>query len=177
MSVERDQVQLLRGNPGVAARTEKAAKMLAELLKHTAEAHHKYETAQGKPDDDWQGWYANHILSDLNHIKTILAATDSAVSAFEQTKKLTEPRVKVPMERLNDRDDLVLQCNSEDCRFKQSCANHRSAGDFRTEDGFTPDVIKEGDDYLCTQMVTGNAGALLGDMVSTVWSETEQKAG
>lgn len=29
-------------------------------------------------------------------------------------------------------------CASKDCRFKRECANHVTAGEFRSEDGFTP---------------------------------------
>ncbi len=33
-----------------------------------------------------------------------------------------------------------IDCCSEDCKFHQSCAVHASAGDFRMEDGFTPEL-------------------------------------
>lgn len=31
-----------------------------------------------------------------------------------------------------------LVCENSDCYYKRECANHRSAGDFRTEDGIKP---------------------------------------
>ena len=44
-----------------------------------------------------------------------------------------------------------FSCLSNDCKFQKSCANHRSAGDYRSEDGFQPDVIaKEGVVYCLT---------------------------
>lgn len=33
-----------------------------------------------------------------------------------------------------------IDCNSEDCIFRKECANHASAGDFRSEGGFTPEL-------------------------------------
>ena len=33
-------------------------------------------------------------------------------------------------------------CLSSDCRFKSECANHTTAGDFRTESGFTPKLFE-----------------------------------
>lgn len=35
---------------------------LASLLKQAADAHHAFEIASGKPDEDWPGWYAEWML-------------------------------------------------------------------------------------------------------------------
>lgn len=42
-----------------------------------------------------------------------------------------------------------LNCESEDCPFRKECAQHTTAGDFRSESGFSPKVEKVGDDYFC----------------------------
>jgi hypothetical protein len=45
----------------------------------------------------------------------------------------------------------LIVCKSRDCRYKRECANHTTAGDFRTEDGFTPRMCEgENDKWLCT---------------------------
>lgn len=45
----------------------------------------------------------------------------------------------------------LIVCKSRDCRYKRECANHTTAGDFRTEDGFTPRMCQdENDNWLCT---------------------------
>lgn len=33
-----------------------------------------------------------------------------------------------------------IECNSEGCKFRRNCAVHGSAGDFRMEGGFTPQL-------------------------------------
>ncbi len=33
-----------------------------------------------------------------------------------------------------------IYCGEEDCIYKRTCANHVSAGDYRMEDGFTPEL-------------------------------------
>lgn len=42
-----------------------------------------------------------------------------------------------------------IGCLSKDCKFLKSCANHVSAGDYRTEDGFKPDLIEENGERIC----------------------------
>lgn len=45
----------------------------------------------------------------------------------------------------------LIVCKSRYCRYERECANHLTAGDFRTEDGFTPRICKsENDKWLCT---------------------------
>jgi len=40
-------------------------------------------------------------------------------------------------------------CLSEECKYTKTCANHASAGDYRDEDGFTPDLVIEHGEYVC----------------------------
>lgn len=42
-----------------------------------------------------------------------------------------------------------IYCLSNKCVYKRECANHTSAGDFMVEDGFTPEIEKIGEDYIC----------------------------
>lgn len=35
------------------------------LLRAAAEAHHVYEAKLGHPDENWQGWYANHMADQI----------------------------------------------------------------------------------------------------------------
>jgi hypothetical protein len=50
----------------------------------------------------------------------------------------------------------VVICKSHDCQFEACCANHETAGDFRTMDGFTPALVRHGPEWGCETM-----GALL----------------
>jgi hypothetical protein len=40
-------------------------------------------------------------------------------------------------------------CLSETCIYNRECANHASAGDYRTEDGFTPELDLQGNQWVC----------------------------
>lgn len=41
-------------------------------------------------------------------------------------------------------------CHSNTCRFKSECANHTTAGDFRTKGGFTPELFRRfADHWAC----------------------------
>ena len=40
-------------------------------------------------------------------------------------------------------------CNSKDCPYRRGCANHSSAGDYRTDDGFSPELVRLGSDIYC----------------------------
>ena len=42
----------------------------------------------------------------------------------------------------------ALQCNDE-CIFSGSCAIHKTAGEFRSEDGFSPEIRLEDDIFFC----------------------------
>jgi hypothetical protein len=37
---------------------------LAAALKRAAEAHHEYEQTTGKPDPNWQQWYAEYMARE-----------------------------------------------------------------------------------------------------------------
>jgi len=55
-------------------------------------------------------------------------------------------------------------CKSEDCPHKRDCANHDTAGDYRTEDGMRPDLRQVGDHWECSQAFEAeNFGAVLLD--------------
>jgi hypothetical protein len=42
----------------------------------------------------------------------------------------------------------AIICLEETCLYRKNCANHVSAGDFRSEDGFTPELnLKQGNVY------------------------------
>lgn len=36
-----------------------------------------------------------------------------------------------------------------DCSYKRECAQHCSAGDFRLEDGFSPELVRIGEEIHC----------------------------
>jgi hypothetical protein len=42
-----------------------------------------------------------------------------------------------------------IDCLSKDCAFRKECANHETAGDYRSEDGFTPDLYEKNGGYFC----------------------------
>jgi hypothetical protein len=42
-----------------------------------------------------------------------------------------------------------IDCLSKTCSFRKECANHESAGDYRSEDGFRPDLFEKNGEYFC----------------------------
>jgi hypothetical protein len=42
-----------------------------------------------------------------------------------------------------------IDCLEDSCPFMRECANHTTAGDYRSEDGFTPDLHREGGVFFC----------------------------
>lgn len=55
-------------------------------------------------------------------------------------------------------------CLEENCSYKYECANHHTAGDFRTEDGLTPLLKMIDAKWTCTKKPTSTGmGAVLYD--------------
>lgn len=42
-----------------------------------------------------------------------------------------------------------LTCYEKNCSYDKSCANHVTAGDYRMEGGFSPDLVKENEEIYC----------------------------
>lgn len=59
---------------------------------------------------------------------------------------------------------LGIICREAECPLSRECANHESAGDYRCEDGMTPDIVFIDNHFLCRKMDTHyNRGALIYD--------------
>lgn len=41
------------------------------------------------------------------------------------------------------------ECTSETCLFRFECAQHRTAGDYRSEDGFSPEIHRSNGKVYC----------------------------
>lgn len=54
-------------------------------------------------------------------------------------------------------------CHSKECGLRSECANHATAGDFRTEDGETPNLFMDAErNIFCDRTTDGGAqGAML----------------
>jgi len=71
----------------------------------------------------------------------------------------TKTMVKVPVEIFRK----FPECQAT-CPYSSECANHVTAGDFRTEGGDTPDLTKIEEDWWCSKAPKANgAGAVLTD--------------
>jgi hypothetical protein len=58
-------------------------------------------------------------------------------------------------------DGQIPTCYDESCPHAGSCANHDTAGNFRTEDGLTPNLTKILGVWMCDQNPRLNNGARL----------------
>jgi hypothetical protein len=77
---------LLEGTPPEHVVALTPARLMT-LLRDASTAHHAYEQQLGKPDPDWQGWYAAHMVDtmtdeDINmnakKVKAMLVAAEKA---------------------------------------------------------------------------------------------------
>jgi hypothetical protein len=97
------------------------------------------------------------MLSELDRAKHI------ANKMIEQIAEKKSPGVEIKI-KLYDLGGI--DCLEKDCPFKQDCANHETAGDFRNEDGFTPDLYVVDGNFFCRSKKAGkssetNCGALV----------------
>ena len=50
------------------------------------------------------------------------------------------------------------------CEYVKNCANHCTAGDYRSQDGDTPDLLKTGDEWFCSKKPSNDGlGVSMGD--------------
>jgi|694.fasta_scaffold04876_22 hypothetical protein len=84
-------------------------------------------------------------------VKSVINALDRAKSiASEMLDKIENKVNKAPHQISVKVYDLGgIDCLEGSCPFKKECANHETAGDFRSEDGFTPELYKEGEVFFC----------------------------
>lgn len=75
-------------------------------------------------------------------------------------KEQAEKRATIPVE-IEESSYGTPICVSKNCPEKKSCANHTTAGDFREEDGFTPNLHLIGGKWLCEQKPTQAHGILI----------------
>ncbi len=70
--------------------------------------------------------------------------------------------MKVPVELIGPQKRFPL-CKASDsqCVSTEECANHETAGDFRTEDGLTPDLRQVGEGWECSGNPRDHDGAVL----------------
>lgn len=82
------------------------------------------------------------------------------------------------MERLNkgpkylkvnvDDDSKTPICIEQGCPFWNKCAQHETAGDYRSEGGFTPDLYHKNGEWVCKMVPTTSSGML-------VWCDKHNK--
>ena len=81
-------------------------------------------------------------------------------------------------ERLPKKDFVLVGneiiCENQNCPLRSECANHTTAGEFRTEGGLKPNLIKSGKGYICEQTETSGSG--LAGLEGTKWDKVP-KAG
>lgn len=114
----------------------------AEVIKTLLEERLlKQITIHGDKTDELQA-YLEMLKVDSDIAKKV------ALTAIKPAKV---KRKKVPIHVWNEGG---IDCDSEDCHWSRECANHRTAGEFRSEDGFTPRLTKTGDDWFCASYHT-----------------------
>lgn len=57
--------------------------------------------------------------------------------------------MKIPYDNRLTKQYQAVICLSKDCPWTRECANHTSAGDFRSEGGFSPELYLESGEVHC----------------------------
>ena len=97
----------------------------------------------------------NSLLADGTPVVEVRAMLDyiETEMKYAATLCMMERRIKdvnewaVPVEVHGE----YPACLADDCPRHKECANHTSAGDFRSLDGDTPTLTKVGSEWLCTK--------------------------
>lgn len=105
-----------------------------------------------------EGLALQHYLASEVDIEVVFALLGVQVK-----KQKADRQLQVPVEIGLINGNFPL-CYEETCPHKRECANHLTAGDFRTDDGATPQLKKVNDIWVCTQTPKHeDAGAILAD--------------
>lgn len=94
--------------------------------------------------------------------EVLKAFVDKAKGVLDELVSLTvEDRVLV--KNLNAGSSTPhLDCGEDSCLFVKTCAQHSSAGDFRSEGGMTPDLAWVNNQWYCSKKETDrDIGAIL----------------
>lgn len=65
------------------------------------------------------------------------------------------------MEQMKRWSDTAFFCQSKTCEFIKECAQHESAGDFRSESGDTPNVISINEHFFCNYTLNEHSRGML----------------
>lgn len=70
---------------------------------------------------------------------------------------------------------IAIICNEKKCQYAKQCANHTSAGNFRTDDGMTPELsLKDGEVY-CNTILDNTAADTINYIGATTWIDLIQQ--
>jgi len=100
------------------------------------------------------------------------AVADCFVHEHEE---LTKKRVPVKVQLVGPENRFPL-CEDEGCPERHECANHCTAGDYRTEDGLTPDLRYTEKSWECSQKPEGYGPRLADGTVARCEPELGQLA-
>jgi hypothetical protein len=113
------------------------------------------------------GWLVDKLLAEgtpVVEIRAMLTYLENELS-YAVTMRLMAHRIDaggwpVPVKV----QGLYPLCSSEDCPHHKECANHTSAGAYRSLHGDTPALIMVGSEWLCTKCPESHGrGAILID--------------
>lgn len=59
------------------------------------------------------------------------------------------------------KDSYSICCHAKNCMYARECAQHTTAGDFRSEDGMTPDIINIDGHISCNKKEIDKSGGMV----------------
>lgn len=121
--------------------------------------------------------HENTLLRLRIMISSLSEAKITVDNVIKQIENKQNPGVEIKLKLYNAGG---IDCLEKDCPLKHECANHETAGDFRNEDGLTPDLyIVDGHFFCKTKKASespNNHGALVfknNELVKTDYWDAE----
>lgn len=116
------------------------------------------------------GWFYGESTRQHDYYNTVRLLESTNLKEFtpEQLHKLADilrPNTKdwrepqpLPERRKLVNLGLAMEnkapiCTTKHCIYRKECAQHETAGDYRSEDGLTPSLYKDGNDVFCDRQV------------------------
>jgi hypothetical protein len=131
-----------------------------------AEGFYAARELLGVPDDEITPWDDGPTLDWVKRYEL-----DSLIAIRCSPFHLTNGESMVELSAVEITLHGTYPACEADCPYSRDCANHTTAGDYRTEDGLTPDLHLELDGWKCSKQPkqTGQGARCTGNTFANDW--------
>jgi hypothetical protein len=101
------------------------------------------------------------FIAGFDEALICLRAAHSRASRGEDYRSLSIPmdskldeKSRIKVQLYPNPKTTGIDCLEDECVYKNECAQHCSAGDFRSEGGITPKLVHQGEEFWCLTKTT-----------------------